>query len=903
MSLANFDKVFAPRSIALIGASNRPKSVGQVLAKNLFNSSFSGPIMPVHPRNSAVEGVLAYASVAELPLAPDLAVVCTPPDTVSPVIEQLIERGNRAAVVITAGFGESNDAEGLARAERVLQLAREHAYRIVGPNCVGTMMPHLGVNATFSHINALKGDLAFVTQSGAMVTAMLDWATPRGIGFSHVVSMGDMLDVDFGDMLNYLALDPKTRAILLYVEAVTDARKFMSAARAAARGKPVIVIKGGRQAEGAKAAASHTGALAGSDEVYNAAFQRAGMLRVTTLEELFDAAQTLATARPLSHGGKDKLAILTNGGGLGVLATDALVGQGGRLASLSAETIEKMNAHLPATWSHGNPVDIIGDAPGSRYAAALDALLEDQDVDAVLVMNCPTAVSDMEEAARAVVDTYKANKRRPKKPLFTAWLGQDAPQSSRQFFNDGHYPTYDTPERAVRGFMHLVRYRRGRELLMETPDAHPEAIEPDMARAKALMAAVRTEGREWLSEPESKELLSLYGIPVVSTRHVAGEEEVKAAARDIGFPVALKIVSPEITHKSEVGGVMLNLQTEEEVSYAAHAMAKRVKATRPDATLQGFSVQSMSNRPGAIELILGMTLDHQFGPAILFGEGGTAVEVVADKAVALPPLNMSLAHHMMEETRVYKRLKGYRDQPAADLDAIAHSLVKLSQLAADLADVAEVDINPLLADSKGVVALDARVRLTAEAAVEGVTSERLAIRPYPRRLEGQLTLLDGRAISIRPIRPEDEPALKRMVGYLTKEDLRLRFFTYVTELTHETAARLTQIDYDREMAFVALDPDDSQEIWGVVRLSCDPDNQRGEYAVALRSNLKGQGLGFALMQRILDHADQRGVAEVWGSVLKENHRMLDVCQELGFTRKADPDDASVVIVTRKMGEA
>ena len=819
------------------------------------------------------------------------------------ILEQLIARGTRAAVVITAGFGESQDQAGLARAKEVLALARRQAFRIIGPNCVGTMVPHLGVNATFSHINALKGDLAFVTQSGAMVTAMLDWATPRGIGFSHVVSMGDMLDVDFGDILNYLALDQKTRAILLYVEAVTDARKFMSAARAAARGKPVIVIKGGRQAEGAKAAASHTGALAGSDEVYDAAFKRAGMLRVTTLEELFDAAQTLATARSLTSGGKDRLAILTNGGGLGVLATDTLIGQGGHLAELAPETLAKLNAHLPPTWSHGNPADIIGDAPGSRYAVALDALLADKGVDAVLVMNCPTAVSDMAEAATAVVESYRANDRRPRKPLFTAWLGQQAPEKSRQIFNAEHIPTYDTPERAIRGFMHLVRYRRSREMLMETPSSGPIEALPDVALAKALLARVRADGRNWLSEPEAKELLAIYGIPIVPTQLVSKEADVKAAARAIGFPVALKIVSPQIIHKSEVGGVMLNLQTEEEVSYAAHAMAKRVMEKRPDATLTGFSVQAMTNRPTARELILGMTEDRQFGPAILFGEGGTAVEVIADKAIALPPLNMSLAYHMMRETRIYKQLQGYRDQPPADLEAVAHSLVKLSQLISDLAEVAEVDINPLLADAKGVIALDARVRLSAAPVAEGVTSERLAIRPYPRQLEGDLLAFDGHTVPFRPIRPEDEPALKTMVDYLTKEDLRLRFFTYVTELTHETAARLTQIDYDREMAFVALDPLDSQEIWGVVRLSCDPDNQRGEYAIAVRSNLKGQGLGFALMQRILSYAAQRGVQEIWGSVLKENHRMLEVCKELDFVRKADPEDPTVVIVTKRLAAA
>ncbi|MEX0758080.1 MAG: CoA-binding protein, partial [Tistlia sp.] len=505
MSVRNLDRLFKPSSLALIGASKRAGSVGRVVARNLFNGGFDGPIMPVHPRHTAIEGTLAYRSVAELPLAPDLAVICTPPDSVPALIDELGARGTRAVVVITAGFGEGGDAPGLERRQRLLDAARPYTLRVVGPNCVGVQLPRLGIDASFSHISARPGDLAFLTQSGAMVTAMLDWATPRGIGFSQVVSLGAMADADFGDLLDYLAVDPGTRAILLYVEGVTQARKFMSACRAAARAKPVIVIKGGRHAEGARAASSHTGALAGSDAVYDAAFRRAGALRVYTLEELFDAAETLATASPLRRAEADRLAILTNGGGLGVLATDTLVDHGGRLAELAPETLAALDAALPATWSHGNPVDVIGDAPGSRYDAALEVLLGDPGVDAVLVMHCPTAVTDPAEAAGAVIETLQAARAREiRRPVFTAWLGEAAARESRSLFAANRLPTYDTPERAIRAFMHLVRYRRGQEELIETVPSIPEDHRPDSEGARAILRQAQAEARTWLTEPEAK---------------------------------------------------------------------------------------------------------------------------------------------------------------------------------------------------------------------------------------------------------------------------------------------------------------------------------------------------------------------------------------------------------------
>ncbi len=899
MSVRNLDKLFEPQSVALIGASNRDKSVGQVVARNLFHSGFAGPVMPVNPKAQAVEGVLAYPDVASLPFAPDLAVVCTPPDSVAGVVGELGARGTKACVVITAGFGEGGDAEGKARRQAVLDAARPHMLRVVGPNCVGLMVPPLGLNGSFAHIGAAPGNLAFLTQSGAMVTAMLDWATPRGIGFSKVVSLGDMADVDFGDLLDYLANDRDTRAILLYVEAVTHARKFMSAARAAARAKPVIVIKGGRHAEGMKAAASHTGALAGSDAVYDTAFKRAGMLRVETLEELFDAAETLSTAARQARSVGERLAILTNGGGLGVLATDALIEAGGTLAELSPETVAQLDGRLPATWSRANPVDIIGDAPGSRYEAALEGLLGDRQVDAVLVMNCPVAVADPLDAAQAVVDTLARNPER-RKPVFTAWLGEQAPQAARRLFAETHLPSFPTPEQAVRAFMHLVRYRQNQDLLMQTPASVPDHAEPDQSVVREILDRALAEQRTWLTEPEAKRVLAAYGIPTVQTREVADTEAAVAAGEELGYPLALKILSPDITHKSDVGGVKLDIESVDQLRREAARMLRRCREAKPDARIDGFSVQQMARRPGAHELILGVIEDHQFGPVVLFGQGGTAVEVIKDKALALPPLNMTLARSMMRETRIHRLLEGYRDQPAADLDAVARALIDLAQLAADFQEVAEVDINPLLADSQGVLALDARIKVQPAPDPERRPAWRLAIRPYPKHLEQTGELRDGTPMCLRPIRPEDEAALMETYNHLTTEDVHMRFFHYMKSLTHENAARLTQIDYNREMALIGVPADSPNEIWGVARITADPDNATAEYAVAVRSELKGRGLGYLLMQRILAYAAERGIGEVWGDVLAENERMLQMNAELGFTLTRHSDDPGVIRVVKKL---
>lgn len=895
MSVRNLDALFQPRSVALVGASRQEGSVGQVLARNLFNSGFGGAVMPVHPKHKAVEGVLAYPSLSALPETPDLCVIATPPDTVPGLVAEAGARGARAVVVITAGFSEGGSDRGRALEQAMLQAAKPHTLRVVGPNCLGLMVPGIGLNASFAHVRPHADSLAFIAQSGAVLTSVLDWAHERNIGFSHLVSMGGMADVDFGDLLDYLATDRATRAILLYVEAVTHARKFMSAARAASRVKPVIVIKAGRRAEGAKAAASHTGALAGSDKAYDAAFRRAGMLRVDDLGELFDAVETLAMARPVEG---NRLAILTNGGGIGVLATDTLIELGGALAELSPVTLEKLDAVLPPTWSRGNPVDIIGDATGERYAKAIDPLIHDKGADALLVLNCPTAIASSTEAAGAVVEALGKSRR----CVLTSWLGETTARDARRLFASHRIPSYQTPGDAVRAFMHMVTFRRNQEMLTQTTPAIPERFSPNPAAVRNILARALGEGREWLNEVEAKDVLAAYDIPTVPTTVTATPEEAADAAARFFGPVALKILSPDITHKSDVGGVALNLQTPAAVRQEAAAMAARVAEKRPEARLVGFTVQPMVRRPGAYELIAGVTEDRQFGPLILFGQGGTAVEVIDDTALTLPPLNMRLAHEVIARTRVVRLLRGYRDRPPVAMDALALTLVKLSQLIIDTAEIVELDINPLLADEYGVLALDARVRVRA--APPGPPAQRLAIRPYPNSLERTMTLPDGREFIIRPVRPEDEPQFQELFTHLSPSDVRMRFFAPKRFLSHPMAARMTQIDYDREMAFVIADPTlaGKAAIYGAVHLSADPDNERAEFAILVRSDMVGLGLGPLLMRRMIDYARERGIREIFGEVLRENQPMRKLCEVLRFTQTTAADDPSLIHVSLRLDD-
>jgi acetyltransferase len=840
LTVKNLSYLTNPSIVVLLGASERPSTVGEVVTRNLLNCGFAGDIYLVNPNYSRIADHKCYPDVASLPKAPDLAVIATPRESVPGLIAELGRKGTKAAVVITAGFGEGGDEPGKQLSSMMLDAAKPHLLRVVGPNCLGIMVPGASLNASMAHIvRPIPGSIALVAQSGAVQTSVLDWAVSRGIGFSCFISLGDMADVDFGDVLDHLAGDFRTRAILLYMETATQCRKFMSAARAAARVKPVIVVKAGRYREGAMAAARHTGAVAGDDAVYDAAFRRAGMLRVHEMQALFDAVETLAMMRQPISG--DRLAILTNGGGVGVIAADAVIERDGRLAELSPSSLKRLDAALPSTWSRGNPIDIMSDASAQRYAEALEIILDDRQVDAVLVLNCPIAVISGTDAATAVTKAYGARLKRPKAPiLLTSWLGEQTTAEARRIFSDHRIPSYKTPTDAVRAFMHMVRYQKNQQMLMETPPSIPESFSPDVLGALQVIETALAEGRPWLSGTEAGSILTAYGIPI--------------------------------------------------------------DRAHPDERSQGLALRPMTlSRSQVHELMIKVRDDQQFGPVIVFGHGGEYAEEIQDQAVALPPLNLHLAREVMARTRVFRLLEGRQGKVPADLEAIALSLVKVSQLVCDIAEIAELDINPLLADASGVVALGARIRVVKSSIP---AAERLAIRPYPKELEDFVTLADGRVVQIRPIKPEDEPGFLKIFESLTPEERRMRFLHPVQELPHSQAARLTQIDYDRDMALVLASRDRSehggQELYGSVRIMADADNERAEYAILVRRDVAGKGLGRMLMRRIIDYARSRGIKEIFGQVLGANIPMLKVCHALGFTSRRDADDPGVIIVSLRL---
>ena len=899
MSTYRLEKVFDPRSVALIGASQREGALGRTVLRNLREAGFPGSILLVNPKYREIDGEPCVARIEDLTQVPDLIIVTTPPVTVPGIIASAGRKGVAAALIITAGLGHG--AGSLAEEARLE--ARKHGLRLVGPNCLGVIAPRAKLNASFAARNAVPGDLALISQSGAVEAGLLEWAARRRVGFSGLVSLGDMIDVDFGDCLDYFAADRGTRAILLYIEAIADARKFMSAARAAARTKPVVVIKSGRHAQGARAAATHTGALAGSDAVYEAAFRRAGLLRVFDLDELFAAAETLGRQEPFP--GK-RLAILTNGGGVGVLAVDRLIDLGGALAAVSPDTMAKLDRALPPTWSRANPIDIIGDADAARYDAALEALLADDENDAILVLNVPTALASASQAAEAVAETVRRNRQTGArcKPVFAVWLGED--EVSKHAFESLGIPHFATETDAVRGFMHLVRYREAQDLLMETPDSLPRDFAPDAATARRIVADALREGREWLDPLEANRLLTAYDIPVAPVTVAETPEEAAAAALPIfaeGGTVAVKILSPDIIHKSDVGGVKLDLTSEEAVRKAAADIFERAERLKPGARVVGVTVQAMVRRPKARELIAGLADDPTFGPVVVFGRGGTAVEIIDDKSMALPPLDLNLAEMLIARTQVSRILKAYRDVPAADERAIRLVLVKLSQLAADVPEIRELDINPFLADQNGVIAVDARVRIAPETATRrGQGHPRFAVRPYPKEWERSFALRNGRNVFVRPVRPDDEELFLEFLKRVSAEDLRLRFFAPIREFSHAFLAKLIQIDYARAIAFVALDAGTGEMI-GVVRLHADANHETGEYAILLRSDLKGQGLGWELMRLTIEWARADGLSVIEGQVLRENTVMLDMARALGFKIRSDRSDHDLQIVTLRLEDA
>ena len=895
MSSYRLDTLFSPRSVAVVGASPHSRSTGGSIVHNLLAGGFTGSVSVVHPRKQNVEGVSAFASLSDLPEPPDIVVLATPARTIPQLVDEAGAKGTAAAVIIAAGLGHGPGS----LAEAADRAARRHGIRLLGPNCIGLMVPPARLNASFATRMPKRGDLALISQSGAIVAGMVEWSANRAIGFSGVVSIGDQLDVDVPDLLDFFALNPGTRAILLYVESVRNARKFLSAARAAARTKPVVVVKAGRHEQGAKAAATHTGALAGADAVYDAAFRRAGLLRAYDLDELFDAAETLGMVRPFRG---ERLAILTNGGGLGVLAVDRLVDLGGSLSALSPALHSRLNAALPGTWSQSNPIDIAGDADEERYRVALEALFEDPANDAILVMNVPTSLASPVSIAAKVAETVKERRAptRMSKPIFATWIGADERVSAT--FNEAGIPRYDSEADAVRGFMHLVKYARAQERLLAVPPSMPQDFSANAGSARKIIEAVIKDDRTWLDPLEAAALFEAYGIPVVPTRAARDPEEAGRVAGEFLAEydsVAIKIWSRDIVHKSEVRGVRLGISTAAAAYKTADEMIASVRLLKPEARISGVIVQPMILRPKARELIVGIADDPTFGPAVLFGHGGTATEVINDKALALPPLDLQLARDLMSNARVSRLLKAYRNVPAANENEIALVLVKIAQLAADLPEVGEIDLNPLIADENGVLALDARVsivRVDPDAKKRG--HPRFAIRPYPVEWERALTFARDQRVLLRPVRPDDENIFLRFFPRVSKEDMRLRFFASLKDFSHSFIARLTQIDYARAMAFVAIDA--AGELAGVVRLHSNADYTTGEYGILLRSDLKGLGLGWKMMETMIEYARQEGLGQIEGEVLAENAAMLEMCGKLGFSIESHAQDGNIRRVSLKL---
>ena len=895
MSVEGLDRVFAPRRIAVVGASENPTSVGGIILANLTENGFSGEVHPVNPRHERLAGRRCFRGIGDVPGPVDVAIVCTPAATVPGVVRECGEAGVTGVVVISAGFREVGP-DGAQLERQVSQAASEFDLRIIGPNCLGYLVPSLGLNASFGRARPQPGHVAVISQSGALATALLDWAGEEGIGFSAVVSTGNMLDVDVGDLIDHFAQDPRTEALMLYLESITGARKFMSAARAFARVKPIVAYKAGRFAQSAAAAVSHTGAMAGADDVYDAAFRRAGIVRVDELGDIFDAAELLGRA----HRPRDAaLAILTNAGGPGVMAADALLARRGALAELSEGTIGALSDVLPAAWSRGNPVDVLGDAGPDRYVAALRALVAEPDAAAVLVLLTPQAMTE----PTAIAEALASEAERMRKPVLAAWMGGDQVLEGRARLEAAEIPCYETPEQAVGAFMHLVSYARNRELLYETPRAIPLRFALDRHEVHGLLTAFLLQDKPVLAEAQSKALLEAYGIPVTRPRIAHDAGEAAEVAEEVGFPVVLKVRSDEITHKTDVGGVITNVQSATGVHHAFERIMEGAKRGAPEAHVDGISVQEMVTGPGQ-ELIVGARKDPTFGAVIMVGAGGVAAEIAADALLELPPLNERLARRMVEGLRMWPLLSGFRGDPVANLDLLLEILIRFSYLVADYPEIAEVEINPLHVGPERVVALDARVVLDEDVLRHSVAPySHLAIRPYPDELSSRTALKDGRSIVLRPIRPEDEPLWQAMLSAASAESIRSRFRGVFRHESHQMASRYCFIDYDREMAIVAeLEEADGPRLIGVGRLVADPDRREAEYAAFVADPWQGLGLSNVLTDRCLEIARGWGVQRVWAETDPDNRRMLAVFRARRFQLDSR-SEPGVVQASLELGSA
>jgi acetyltransferase len=882
--------LFAPKSVAVFGASDSADSVGQVVFQNMLQSGFQGALYPINPNHSEIQGCKAYSSISEITESVELAVIATPPQSVPDIIEECGKHNVKAAVIITAGFSETGEA-GKALEHTVLENAQRYGIRLIGPNCLGLMRPDIGLNATFNKGSAIAGNLAFVSQSGALCTAILDWANTSDVGFSSVISMGSSVDVDFGEILDYLISDTKTHSILLYIEGIRNARIFMSSIRAAARIKPVILVKVGRHAAASIAAMSHTASLVGSDDAFDAAVRRAGVVRVQTITQLFSAAKALSCG---FHPTGNRLAIVTNGGGPGVIATDSAIDLGLVMATLSQNTIERLNQVLPSTWSHGNPVDIIGDAQADRYQHAVRACLEDPNVDGVLTILTPQAMTKPLEAANTVIELSNQFN----KPLLTSWMGGEQVESSRAAFKHAKKPSFRTPEPAVEVFSFLSAYHKNQKLLMQVPGPLSHHLEPDVRGACMVIEGALQERRKVLSEMESKALLSAFHIPVAQTMIAHSPNEALLIAQQMGFPVAMKVNSPNITHKTDAGGVLLNLGNAQAVVGAYHGIIESVKLNRPDAYINGVSIEPMIVKPNGRELMVGVTNDPVFGPIITFGSGGTTVEVMGDRSVALPPLNTFLAKDLVQDTHIAKMLVAFRHMPPVNMDALESVLLRVSEMVCELPMLMEMDINPLIVDENGALAADARVVVEFRQPSADRYAH-MAIYPYPTHLVSNWQLADGTNMVIRPIRPEDAALEQEFVRNLSEESRYFRFMSSVQELSESMLVRFTQIDYSREMALIAVKEEHDKEIeLGVTRYAINPDGESCEFALVVADSMRGRGLGHKLMIALMDTARSKGLKSMEGEVLNSNTSMLKLMKHLDFTIETNPEDDSIKTVRK-----
>ncbi len=886
------DHLFSPQAIAVFGASEKSDSVGARVFDNLRKGGFTNPIYPINPKYKRLHHKPCYPTIAAINKPVDLVVIATPATSVAEIIHACGEHGVKAAIIISAGFSEGN-GQGLVLEKAVLKVARQYKMRLIGPNCLGLIRPLVGMNATFSKNTALAGHLALVSQSGALCTSILDWAIAHDIGFSTIVSLGDAADIDFGDVLDYLAQDPQTHSILLYVEGIRDARRFMSGLRIAARMKPVVVVKAGRHDEGSRAATTHSGAMIGADDVFDAALQRAGVVRAMTIEQLFSAAQVLSTQQRVSN---NRLAIITNGGGLGVMATDRAIDLGVTLASLSDDTLQELNKNLPAHWSHANPIDLLGDAPAERYLMATKICLEDPAVDGVLVMLAPQAMTDTLACAKAVIEA----KKHSRKPVLACWMGEQQVEAANKLFSQLQLPNFPNPESSVEAFSYLANYYQNQQLLMQVPGPLAARSEPDIEGASLIIESVLAEHRSVLSIAESKALLHAFLIPVTQSIKCSSASDALIAAESMDFPVAMKINSPDITHKTDVDGVRLNISSAHEIRNIYRELVDDVQKKIPEAKIEGVTIEQMYKPSHGRELLIGVISDPVFGPTITFGAGGVQVEVLRDRAVSLPPLNTLLAEKMISQTHIAQLLGKFRDMPAVNMDALIQVLRRVSEMVCELPEIKSMDINPLISDENGVMALDARI--VVERPLPSLNRyAHMAIHPYPSYLVSQLQLADGTDIKIRPIRPEDASIEQTFVRKLSPKSKYFRFMQGINELTQQMLVRFTQLDYNRELALIAVLEDAGAESeLGVARYVTNPDGESCEFALVVADEWQQKGIGSHLMNELISAARQRGFKIMDGEILSNNHGMLKLIKSLGFSVQASSDDPAIQVVSKQL---